>query len=868
MNLVDPVTALLGGFVLFLLPGLLFLSLVKAQDRAILDGIERLFIVAAVSVCASAWTALLLAELGAFTLVRAASLLAIACIVVAGFARRRLSWPWRAARFTGSSWIAVALLALAFSLQARPSEYLFGGRDPGTYIAAMGQIGRTGAIAYVDPVVLSVPAEDRELFFRDPGKADFSWARFMGFPMERPDTARVVPEFFHLFPSFGAYLFQAMGAKGALATPAVFGILGTLAFYFALRRIFDRSVAALGTLLLSASVIQVWFARYPVSETLSQFLVFLALLAVALWEERRSSLFGALGGVALGLSLLVRIDSVLVLGPLAIYLVARRAHRDLSFRDAIPLLLPLLALGVHAGLHGFFFSRKYVLNIATRPYWSQPAVVWMMAAALALGLLWATFRFGPRIVRALEEHGPLLRRAASFFVIALASYGYFVRPKLSAWAGADGNALALPVVMPSAAALQVLGGLGFHRLAAHDAQSFYRLGWFLSPLVLGLAVVGLVLLFHRFGRRHLLFTLLALGFSFFYFYKMRIWNDYYFALRRFVPVIAPAACALCAYALVSYFRSSRKARIPAAALGVAALALVAKEMAPIATFVDWRNSVRFVDQVARRFSAADVVVFEQRASIHLLSLPLWAIHGINVLELARFNPDPQRLDHLIDAWRGTYRNVYFVKTYRTSLCGVFLQDAGFYSFGTAEWERAEGRKPQKPVPRALRFVVQRVVSPQELSVPALDSIDIGGSDDFQVSGFFNKELAEGNRSYRWTGACASVYAPGVRRGGQLVITATGDKRPATRPARVAVSLSGRPLGTFPVDSSWREYAFDVPADVPPGPPLLRLDVLDSRGRDGTFRPENVLRGSHDDRDLGVAVDRIRFLEAAVTINQR
>jgi hypothetical protein len=71
-----------------------------------------------------------------------------------------------------------------------------------------------------------------------------------------------------------------------------------------------------------------------------------------------------------------------------------------------------------------------------------------------------------------------------------------------------------------------------------------------------------------------------------------------------------------------------------------------------------------------------------------------------------------------------------------------------------------------------------------------------------------------------------------------------------------------------VDSRWHEYAFDVPADVPPGPPLLRLDVLDSRGRDGTFRPENVLRGSHDDRDLGIAVDRIRFLEAPVTINDR
>ncbi len=858
MNLVDPLPALLCGVVLFLLPGTLFLSLLRHQDRAALDLAERLFLLVAASIAASAWVGLVLAEAGSFSLQRAATIIGVGCAGVAVALRKRLSFPFAGASPGVPLATALAVLALAFGLQARPSEYLFGGRDPGTYIAAMGQIGRTGAIAYVDPVVQSVPAEDRELFFREPNQADFSWARFMGFPLERPDTARVFPEFFHLFPAFGAYLFQAMGAKGALATPALFGILGTLAFFFALRRIFDAATAALATVLVSLSVIQVWFARYPVSETLSQFLIFLALLGVAHWEERSSLAFGVLAGVALGLSLLVRIDSVLLVAPLAVYLVTRRAHHDLTPRQAAALLAPLAALSAHAAVHAALFSRKYVLNIATRPYWNQPAAVWIAAVALAAALLWLTFRFGPLLVERLEAHGPALRRSASLAVLLLAAYAYFLRPRLSAWAGADGNPTPLPVTMPGDAALWFLGGFGFHRLAAHDAQSFYRLGWFLSPLVLALAVGGLVLLFHRFRRRHLMFTLMAVGFALFYFYKMRIWNDYYFALRRFVPLVAPAFCALSAFALVTWFRSSRRARLPAAALAIASLALVAKEMLPIAPFVDWRRSVRFVADVARRFSPEDVVVFEQRASIHLLSLPLWAIHGVNVLELARFNPDPERLDHLIGAWRKTYRNIYFVKTYRTSLCGVFLQDFDFYSFATAEWERAEGRRPSGPVPRALRFTIQRVVSPDELQVPALDSIDIGGSDDFQVSGFFDKELAEGNRSYRWTGACASVYVPGVRAGGAVILTATADKRPPSHQATAVVSLSGQRLGEFPVEGDWNDYAFPVPAVLPNGPPLLRLDIHDPRGRAGTFRPQNVLAGSPDDRDLGVAVDRIRF----------
>jgi hypothetical protein len=128
------------------------------------------------------------------------------------------------------------LLAITLPLDARPTEYVFGGRDPGAYVAAMALIGRTGGLVVTDDLVRSIPEEAVPLFFlyrENP-------ARFMGFPLELA-TGRVVPEFFHLFPAFGAYLFQSMGTKGALATPPVFGILGTLAVFFALRRLFSEA---------------------------------------------------------------------------------------------------------------------------------------------------------------------------------------------------------------------------------------------------------------------------------------------------------------------------------------------------------------------------------------------------------------------------------------------------------------------------------------------------------------------------------------------------------------------------------------------------------------------------------------------------
>jgi hypothetical protein len=847
--LVGAFPALAAALVLFAVPGALFLALLAREDREALELDEALFLLVATSVSVSAWIAIVLAEAGAFSLPRAGLLVGGAGAAAALVFRRRLRRPWPRGRGLRSLGPALAVLALALALQTRPSEYLLGGRDPGTYVAAMALIARTGGIAYVDAAVLSIPREDVALFYRNPDNADYSWGRFMGMPLERPETGRVVPEFFHLFPAFGAYLYQAMGVKGALATPCVFGVLGTLAVFFAWRRVFGTAVALLAAGLLSINVIQVWFGRYPMSEPMAEFLVFLGLWAFALWEQRGSAAFGALAGAALGLTLLVRIDSVLILVPLGAYVFLRRAQGALPWARARPLAVPLLALAVHGVVHATFWSRKYLLEIVSRPYWAQPWWVWIAATVAVMALLLAAHRLEHRAVGWMERHGPLLRRVVVGAVIVLALYAYFVRPHLSAWAGGDGNA------SPPLADRGWLVALGFHRLAAHDAQSLVRLGWFVTPLVIALALAGFVQLVRRWQPRYLFPLLVAGAYAAFFLYKIRVYNDYFFALRRFMPVVVPSLLALAAVALVELWRRRGAAGVAAAALTVVVAGLFLRDTLPLATYRDWKNSVRFVDDVARRFRPEDVVIFEQPRSVHLLSLPLWAVHGVNALELARFNPDPARLEHLARAWRGRYRSIYFVHTYSTDLCGLFLQRVDDMSFVTYEWERGYGRKPRRPDPRALHFRISRVVDPEALQVPPLREIDIGGSDDLQVSGFHDKEGA-GDHTYRWTGRCASVYLPGARGGDEVTVTTSTGRRPLGAPVSVTVSMAGVPVGRFETTAGWSTNAVRLPDPLPPGPPLLRLDVP-------AFRPANVLPGATDARDLGVMVDRMR-LERSVS----
>jgi len=845
VNAVATVPAVLAAIGLLVFPGLAFLASMRRSDREALTWDEVVFLIAATGVMAASWVGLVLAEAGRFSLVTAAAIVAgasVVMVVVRG-GRLRLGGARRPGAVAAAG--LVAALGLSLALHTRPSEYIVGGRDPGTYVAAMGLIARHGGIVYTDPTVLSIPRQDVELFYRNPDSPPFTWTRFIGFPLESPFTGRVFPLFFHLFPVFGAYLFQAMGIKGALATPVVFGVLGTMAVVLALRRVFDPWVSLVAGALLAGNVLQVWFARFPLSEGMSQFLVFTGIWALTLWEDRGSTWFGALAGMALGLSLLVRIDTVLIAVPLAAYLAIRRVRGDLPWRRMLCLVVPLALLGMHTGLHAWLWSTKYVVSIMERPYWRQPLWVWVVVA-LALGLIVAAAHsVGPRLAPLVRRHETALRRGAAVAVVALALYAYFLRPMLSAWAGADGNDPSLALTHRA-----WLQALGFRRLASQDAQAFLRLGWFIHPLGLALAVAGAMWVALRGTRQQLFLSLTVAVFGGFYFYKMRVWNDYFFAARRFLPVILPGALAFAAVALVRLAGRSRWRQALAAGLAGTLGVSFALDTRLIVDHVDYRTMVGQVEQLGRLFGPDDLVIFEHYQSIHLLSLPLWALHGTQVLELARFNPDPAELHDALAAWQKRYANIYFVYTYRSEqgLCGVFLQRVRDFLIPTVEWERSYTGFPRRPIHESLRFTVSRMILPEQVRVPALPELDVGGSDDFQVSGFFLKEGA-GERTYRWTGPCASVYMPGIARARAIVVVASVGQRPDR--AVVRVSLDGREIGTFTPGSEWGSFRLDLPTDLRERVGLLRFDV-------SPWRPGNVLPDSSDVRDLGVMIDSIRL----------
>ena len=234
----------------------------------------------------------------------------------------------------------------------------------------------------------------------------------------------------------------------------------------------------------------------------------------------------------------------------------------------------------------------------------------------------------------------------------------------------------------------------------------------------------------------------------------------------------------------------------------------------------------FVGDVARRFRPDDVVIFEQPQSIHLLSLPLWAVHGVNALELARFNPDP-------DAAPAPGAGLARAATATSTSCTPTAPTCAASSWSgwrpspsapTSGSAPTTGR-PGGPEFRALHFTLSRVVPPEDLQVPPLPR---GGRGRLRRRPGLGL-LRQGGRGRRaptaGAGACGSVYLPGRAGGRDLAVTASAPASGRRPPAEVQVSLLGRAAGRLPRRARLeRAPAARCPTRCRPGRRVLRLDV--------------------------------------------
>jgi hypothetical protein len=825
----NPAAATAATLALFFAPGLLFVTaLAGARKRVELTLGEQAYLVLAASLLVSGWAGLVLAELGVFTPGRLAVSVAGATLLAAVAARKRLQFA--PGRLPLSEVLALAgLVGFALLVYFPPFEYVLGGKDPGVYVNAGFHLAREGNLTWSDPLVRDLPPEARGLFFRtDKELPPWAHSRFLGYYLESPETGRTVSQGFHLYPVWIAIAASLFEMKAGLYATPFFALLGLLGVFFAARRIFGLEVALWAAALLGVFQIQIWFARFPNTEILVQFLYALSLLAFHFMREERSRPFAALAGAALGSTFLVRIDTILFLVPLALYFGGLRFSRRLGRVEAWCLGV-LGVLLIHAMLHGRLVSGPYVASVFGRWYWRDVGenLIPLAAGAVVLFLL-IDRQAAPFVARTLRlgEH-PLAGRLAAAALFLLAAYAYFVRP---VW--------------------------HYYRTAPHDAEAFFRMSWYLYPMGVALAVAGAMLLVGRAEGRTALFLLAGLTFSLFFFYKIRVSNDHFFCMRRFVPVILPSFFVASGVFLATLrSQGGRWGRLAAAAVGGLLWLVYLQDGRPLWRHMEFRGSLEFVDQVARLIGDRDVVLFPRREGLHLLELPLAELYGKKVLEFYSLRPEKAKLASLLRSWSGRVGDVYFVTNYKISLSGLFTRQVQDFELGTEKYEFTYDRPPRQVEPFHLRFTLSKAVDLEDLArrVPRLARVDVGGSDDPLVAWFHEKEREEGGEpSYRWSQATSSVFLPGLAPASREIwIHMAGPKEPLAPRARVEIALNDRPLAEFTLGPRFKTYRVLLPSP-PVAPGELAVLRLDSP----TWRPASSLPGARDIRELGVRVDWI------------
>lgn len=407
-----------------------------------------------------------------------------------------------------------------------------------------------------------------------------------------------------------------------------------------------------------------------------------------------------------------------------------------------------------------------------------------------------------------------------------------------------------------------------------------RVGWYLSPLGVGLGVVGFALWWGRgLNRASWLFLVIGLAGTFFYVRQTYGTSDqtYIYILRRFVSVSYPTFSLGMAYALVAVgqWRWASKSpsllvRLPAFAAALMTLAMITFFVwtgRPIYRHVEYAGALSQLEELASRFGPDDILLLRGGGPTYghfrdvpdLVATPLHFAYGLNAFTVK--SSEPARYADVLAAqvrrWQSEGHEVYLLLSASGSdvvLPGFTLQPVGRFTLHLPEFEQLTNQKPHTISSLTFPLAIYRLneqVSKNDccqfLVPPPLGAADFAA----QVRGFYLPEqeqpsaaTPDGAYTTVWTDGDALLRIPwgaAQQKPVRLTIRVSGGKRPAHMgAARLCLSVLPEeplwpattgafvPVGCFPLTDTMMAYSvtLDDPQHLPPaasGTALLRLE---------------------------------------------
>ena len=464
--------------------------------------------------------------------------------------------PARAPWWTVAGVVAVAI-AFGVDQLIYHSQFIIVIRDPASYIQFGNWIAHHGS--------LPIP-QDRAAFGGAHHVLGFgSWAYYQV-------GSTVVPQFMAGLPMLLAPAFWAGGVNAAVAMGALFGAAAVLTFGGLAARLAGPRWAPLAALILALCLPEQFVSRSTFSEPVAQ-LLFLGGLCLVIDSLQGDGIgarvAAALGGLALGLMLLVRIDGLSDILPLIPYcgilLIGRR-------RQALPLLGGLAVGALYGLVDGLVLSRPYLSSISS----SLDPLALLFGAVTIVTLVVVVWRWNKGLPKL---RGNWLPNAVAVLSVAVVA-GFALRPYLQTVRGKSiASSESVIASYQRADHLPIAPDRLYYELSLHWVF------WYIGVPAVVLGTVGVALLSRRCLRGQApTWTLPLMIFAWAIvatLYRPAIFPDHPWASRRLVPAVLPGFIVLAVWAtgwFAGWLRRADIARVVRAGLVtccVAALVLPA-----------------------------------------------------------------------------------------------------------------------------------------------------------------------------------------------------------------------------------------------------------------------------------------------------
>ena len=470
--------------------------------------------------------------------------------------------PWWAVAAT----VAVAVVFAGWQVWMHTQQVIYL-RDPNIYLQTGYWIAHHGSL----PVPRSL--------------GSFGDAKGLSFTAEGyfPRGSGIVPQFMTGYPLVIAGAVWIGGLPAALViTPAVGGC-AVLAFGGLAGRLIGPRWAPAAAAVLALCLPQQYTSRTTFSEPLAEVLLFGSLsLLVDVFAARGQVPTGLrrfvapwLAGLALGLTILVRLDGLSDILPVVPFLGVVLAVR---WRGAIPFAVGLVA-GVGYGLlDGYVLSRPY-LQLEAPSLHPLALITAAVVLLTVLGVAAAASRKARALVRARRDLAVRWLPDAAAVLIVLVFIGFAVRPLVQTVAGETD-----PTSIAYVAELQRLAHLPVDGKQQYYQDSLYWVIWYIGLPTVLLGAAGLAVLARR-GLRALLSwqdpdgaariwalpLMIALWVIVTVLWRPAVSPDQPWASRRLVPFVLPGLILGAVWAS-SWIKAHVSGRVTAAAVAWCAVA--------------------------------------------------------------------------------------------------------------------------------------------------------------------------------------------------------------------------------------------------------------------------------------------------------